>query len=206
VAVLAAWVSPARAESTCPNVFNVCVDFDLVQVSSTSWKLTTTFTSSPSGILTATGIYYNAGKNAPDFGISGVTLSRAGWTTDPTKCNDLNLNNGSTDLLNACGSTTNGVNGGLEVPDALDITFNANSAFLTAFNAGQLDYRAHIQSYGPTGCSIKVDTGVDGFIGSSSGNCTSTVPEPASFLLLGTGLLGLVGVVRVRRGKDVANT
>jgi PEP-CTERM motif len=210
VAIVAVALSPPgiAAESTCANVFDVCVDFGLVQQGDGTWVLTTTYVSSPSGILTATGIYYNAGKNAPDFGIGNVTVDLAGWTAAPKKCNDLSLSNGSTDLLNACGSTTKGINGGLGAPaGVLKISFTANSAFATALNAGQFDYRAHIQGYVNADCSIKVDTGVQGFIGSSSGDCspTSTVPEPASFLLLGTGLLGLGGALRMRRGKDVVN-
>ncbi|HEX9106399.1 MAG TPA: PEP-CTERM sorting domain-containing protein, partial [Longimicrobiales bacterium] len=171
------------------------------------WTLTTAYTSSPSGLLTSTGIYYNAGNTAPAFNIANVTLVNppSGWQTGG--CTDLNMNNGSTALLGACESTTNGINGAISPGHTLTLTFTANAAFTTAFNAGQISYRAHIQGYGATSCSIKVDTGVQGNIGAAGTDCvpTNSVPEPVTMALLGTGLGGLGFIRRRRKGNEVVN-
>jgi hypothetical protein len=58
---------------------------------------------------------------------------------------------------------------------------------------------------GPAGCSSKMAVLPDGNGGyttttQTDPNCLSTVPEPATFFLMGTGLLGL-GVVGYRRRK-----
>ena len=187
-------ISPSDSAATCPNTYSVCVNFALSQNSSTSvWTLTTDYLSSPSGLLTSTGAYYNAGKTAPSFGISEVTLlgSPAGWAGGG--CTDLNMNSGSTALLGTCASTTSGINDALSPGESLSLTFTADSAFTSAVLANQIDYRAHIQGYGSTSCSIKLDTGANGNVGSAGSDCIvpPTVPEPATLALFAAGLAGL---------------
>jgi hypothetical protein len=170
------------------------VNFSLSQNSGTGvWTLTTDYVSSPSGLLTSTGAYYNAGKTAPPFGISDVTLlgSPTGWASGG--CTDLNMNGGSTDLLGACASTTNGINDALSPGGSISLTFAANTAFTDAVLANNIDYRAHIQGYGSTSCSIKLDTGVTGNIGSAGTDCIvpPSVPEPATLALFAAGLAAL---------------
>lgn len=190
------------ADVTCPNAFNVCVDFTLSHDSGTGlWTLVTDYISSPSGLLTSTGAYYNAGKTAPAFDIANVTLvnAPAGWQAGG--CTDLNLHSGATDLLSACESTTHGINDAILPGKVLELTFTADSAFATAVSSDQIDYRGHIQGYGPTSCSIKLDTGVQGNIGAAGPDCAPvrTAPEPASLGLLG---LGLAGIGLARRSRN----
>lgn len=196
-------VSASDFDATCPNTYNVCVNFSLTQNSSTTWTLTTNYVSSPSGLLTSTGAYYNAGKTAPSFGISNVTLvgSPTGWTSGG--CTDLNMNSGSTDLLGACASTTNGINDALSPTGSLALTFTANAAFTTAVLNNEIDYRAHIQGYGANSCSIKLDTGAAGNIGSAGGCIVpSSVPEPATLALFAAGLAALGLGFAFRRARQ----
>lgn len=199
------------AASACSNVFNICMAWNLELVGDT-WTLTTNYVSSPSGVLTGTGIYYNAGKDDPGFGIGGVTLVNP--TTDQhwgsgKLCNDLSMNNGSTELLKACGAT-NGIGNGVVPPDGQVVfTFTTSNTerFEAAIQNGELDYRAHIQGYGPTGCSLKLDTGAQGQVGSAGTDCmpANSVPEPITMALLGTGLAGVGFIRRRRKGTDVVS-
>ncbi len=195
-------ITPSVSAATCPNTYGVCVNFSLSQNSGSGvWTLTTHYLSSPSGLLTSTGAYYNAGTQT-SFGISNVTLlgSPTGWTSG--HCTDLNMNSGATSLLGACASTTHGINDALAPLGSLSLTFTANSAFTNAVLANDIGFRAHIQGYGSTSCSIKLDTGASGNIGSAGSDCIvpPSVPEPTTLALFAAGLaaLGLGFVLRRR--------
>ncbi len=205
VAAVGLWPRGAHAGtwSSCPNVLNVCVDFTLLYYGGDTWGLTTKY-GAGSGFLTATGIYYD-GKPAPDFGLTNLSVTTAGgraWTLGA--CDDLNLRPGTTVLLGACGSSDtidpdgiySGGGGGIF------IRFTANDNFRDAYYAGTLKYRGFVEGYGPTGCSVGVDTGVQGNLGTDCVPITGN-PEPLTMVLLAGGLSGLaVPAMRRLRKKE----
>ena len=211
VAAVGAASSGAKAQTlvTCPNVFSVCVDFTLTYTQTSTgydWRLLTNYVSAPSGLLTATGIYYN-GKPAPNFGITNVQVfptTTTGWQAG-AGCTDLSFQNGTTVLTSACESTTNGINYAVAPGGQIQVTFSSTgSAFYDAWTANPslLGFRAHIQGYGATNCSLKLDTGVRGYVASTDCAPPSTVPEPVSIVLLASGLGGLALPALRRRRRE----
>jgi MYXO-CTERM domain-containing protein len=209
VASIGAWPGGAQAGtwSTCPNIFSVCVQFTLLNNGADNWALTTNY-SSGSGMLTATGIYYD-GIPAPDLGITNLKIATPGqrdWVLGA--CNDIRLATSSTVLLDACGSSSNGIPNGMYSGGGggITITFTANSAFRTAYYAHNLEFRGVVQGYGAAGCSVTLDTGTPTKTNSSgaAGECAplSANPEPVSMILLASGLGGLALPALRRRRRE----
>lgn len=213
------------------NSLQVCMNFDLQQDGSnpSNYLLVATWTSSQGGgAWTAFGLYHaDPGQPGPNPTVSNVFFSDAagnqvaaptGWTAGG---NDNPAISGDGSIFFVAGADTDqGVNGAIRVwPTTLRIAFTSTD--LAGYLGGGVYARAHIQDFGDSGCSIKPDsrdTG-DHLVGTAAeadaacgttytppgggGSGDSTVPEPISMVLLGSGLLG-IGGARLRRRRQAS--
>jgi hypothetical protein len=197
-------MAAARADATvCTSGSLVlCVGFTFGNVGPNTYSLTVSFLSSNGG-----GSLYQFGltDGANSFGLAGTGsilvngVANVNWGFD---CSGL-------PGLDVCGAGPEG-GGALHVGDNAKFNFTSNPSFGGNFDA--LVEQAHIQAFNaPLNCSVKVSTSASDFPspgangGSTSANdCgpTTTTPEPASLFLLGSGLAGLAGFVRLRRRSE----
>jgi len=200
-------MASAKAVQVCSGgTLTFCVDFSLLNTGGNNWSLAVTYTSSNGGgVLTDFRIDASSGS----FTGSGVTGSGT-WAIEPqTNCS-------LQDVVCATAEAPP-ISNGLTVGQTATLTFTATG--FTGLTSSAFA-NAHIQSFGATSCSIKVGTGTSEYAiavtnGSyqtggqtnttaDCGSPTSTVPEPASIFLVGSGLLGLGGLIRRRRTAPAA--
>ena len=183
----------------------VCVGFTFGIVTPTQYTLRVDFLSSTAG-----GSLYQFGltDGASNFGLTGtgsVVLSAGNNSADWSfGCTGLLSGNDPDDV---CVQGPTG-GGALHTPGFAMFTFTSNAAFLGAGNTSLLTAQAHIQSFANLpGCSVKLSTSSSDFstAGQSAGSfdaadCgTTTTPEPAGILLMGSGLVGIGGFLGLRR-------
>lgn len=195
-------MASAKAVQVCSGgTLTFCVDFSLLNTGGNNWSLAVTYVSSNGGgVLTDFGIASSTGA----FTGTGVTGSGS-WAIEPqTNCS-------LQDVVCATPEPPP-ISNGLTVGQTATLTFTATG--FTGLTSSTFA-NAHIQSFGAQGCSIKVGTGTSEYAiavtnGSyqtggqtnttaDCGSPTSTVPEPASIFLVGTGLAGLGGLIHRRR-------
>jgi hypothetical protein len=210
-AALGLAATPASAQtlftgSGCSgNTFQFCASWTGTYVDATHFSLFFTNTST------------NANSAFTQIAIGNVTVadpasmaSVTGWQYDP----NVNGFNGFGLLQNQFGSiTTNGINNALLMGGSLTFAFTFGSSIgtyaqaLAAFSGTQL--AIHDQG-SPSGTTCPSSKGVldgdtsGGLTGTLNGCATSTTPEPSTYVLMATGLVGIFGLARRRRSAIAA--
>jgi len=207
IAGLSLAASTVRAQSfngsgCAGNTFEFCASWTGTLVDATHFQF---FITNTSGLAPAN----NAGSFFTQVAIGNVTIADptgmaavVGWQYD----NNINGFNGFGLLTNQFGArTTNGINNALGAGDSRTFIF-ALSGALTAgqFNTAFAGVQVGIHDQGaPQGCeSAKgVLSGRTSNQDLFTGDCgiTTTTPEPATVLLMATGLVGLLVFTRRRR-------
>lgn len=208
VGALALTAMPAKAAlpltltNTCVPGFNACFNFSLTSTGTNAYAFSVTYVSGSLGVVTGVGIY---GPSALAGYSAGTITGSGSWTqqigTD-SKCSDLPGAN-----IQMCGeSVPPPVSTGLFAGQTVTFNFTTTTD-LTTETLATSGFVAHVQQYGPLNCSLKYrSVGESGTNASNTtpADCgTSTIPEPISMSLIGTGLIGLGFIRRRRKGSQV---
>jgi hypothetical protein len=208
------------SDVTCTGgTLNSCVGFSITQVGTTSaglpqYHFTVTYLSSNAtypGAITTVGLYDL--RPAPNFVFTDVALVSApdgkDWSAsaDNTLCTQLAGEGVASPLFEACSKAdpppvANGITLGQSVTFGFTSSVAITLEHMTT-HPGGLAARAHIQALGEQDCSIKLDSRNGPFSGPADLDAcgtTTTVPEPTSMILIGSGLAG-IGVLHRRRRK-----
>ena len=202
--------------------FNPCVEFELVYNgeesngnNGTSYlysfivryvSVKTDFTNGKDGYMTAAGLYdYDGGGNWSFEDVTLVVPNSTNWS-DGSDGDCQQLSGGGNVLFEGCVATTDGINSGVPLGGYIQFDFKsdkmiAEADFISPLYAEGADLGARVMIQGvgdPEDCSFKLDS-PQGFVSGCDG---PVVPEPATVILLATGLIGVGAVGYRKRRKE----